>query len=115
MARGRGHDHRDLSGQEIEYDVVKPTSARIDGPDPWAAGLGAYVFVPLAGERELDGVRTGSTIVDWTLEHDCDGVATFAPIAPVLGTDLPDATRSLNTITRGTCTIHASSIGVAAA
>lgn len=115
---GEGTVTKTCGETKISYDVRTATAARIKGPGAWKIGAptptARLEFIPLAGSRELLGVRSGSAGPDWSLGNDCAGVATFAPVLGAQDTGGADVSRSLVATKPGTCTISATMLGVTA-
>ena len=116
---GEGTVIKICNGVRTEYDVVRATALRIDGPrttKTTATGLDAWYRVTvLGGTRELRGVSLFATLPEWTLGKDCDQAAMLAPPIMVFATgERAEDGVGLIAVNPGSCTLTAAVLGLTA-
>lgn len=102
---GAGSITQTCGSSKTTTPAVVPTGAVIIGPATVKHGAVQASFAAhlVADGREL----TGEPTIEWTLGHDCDGIATFGPVLGAQDTGGRDRTRTLEPAGAGKCTVIA--------
>lgn len=88
---------------EREAEAVEPTALAIRGPAAVKVGAPGEAFSAhlVAGAAEL----RGEPALEWTLGHDCKGIAEYGPVPDTQNDVGADRTRTLAARAAGACTV----------
>lgn len=91
---------------EREAEAVEPTALAIRGPAAVKVGAPGAAFSAhlVAGATVL----RGEPALEWTLGHDCQGIAEYGPVPDAQNDAGADRTRALVAKAAGACTVIAS-------